>query len=160
MIAPATNDEPIKESRVGDGPVETLLRLTAAARLLRSTDGRAYARVSAGDRRETYPLRSAAFRDWLIDRYSSTCHQVPSDWSIRRVLAVLEATARFGAGAPTSAFASARTGDGIDSAWYLDLADPSGQAIQIGPEGWSVVDNPGVHFRRPAGHLPLPDAQP
>jgi hypothetical protein len=156
MIGPTTTDEPIKKPRVGDGPVEALLRLTATARLLRSADGRAYARVSAGDRRETYPLRSAAFRDWLIDQYSRTCHQVPSDWSIRRVTAVLEATARFGAGAPDVCVRIGKAGDGIDSAWYLDLADPSSQAIQIGAEGWSVVDNPPVHFRRPAGHLPLP----
>ncbi len=41
-------------------------------------------------------------------------------------------------------------------AYYLDLADDSGRAIEIRSGGWTVVENPGVEFRRPAGMLALP----
>ena len=41
-------------------------------------------------------------------------------------------------------------------AYFLDLGDPSGRAVAIRDQGWSVVDRPGVHFRRPEGLLPLP----
>ena len=48
------------------------------------------------------------------------------------------------------------TARGAPRPYYLDLGDSSGRAIKIGPEGWSVVDRPGVHFRRPEGLLALP----
>src|SRR5260370_22432495 len=66
-----------------EAPVERLLRLTATPRLFRSTDGRCYAQVDAGSRREVYALRSAAFRDWLTDGFVRACGDVPSGWSIR-----------------------------------------------------------------------------
>ncbi|MFI5455212.1 MAG: hypothetical protein ACHRXM_07140 [Isosphaerales bacterium] len=162
MVNPSSNDETIEEPQKNEGPAEVLLRLTANAGFLRSTDGRFYAQVSVGGRREIYTLKSAAFRDWLIDGYFRDRRELPSDWSMRRVLAALEATARFEGGTP-SIFVrvghdgnSNGNGNGIGSACYLDLADSGGQAVEIGPGGWSVVNNPRIHFRRPDGHLPLP----
>src|SRR6476661_845901 len=98
MISTAPTAEPTENFLESEGPVDQLLRLTETAGLLRSTDGRSYARVSVGGRSETHALKSAAFRDWLIDGYFRACRQVPSDWSMRRVLGALEAAARFEAG--------------------------------------------------------------
>jgi len=158
MIAPSSNAQTIDNPQEYEGPVQALLRLTETAGLLRSTDGSFHARVTVGNRPEIYALRSAQFRSWLIDGYLRACREVPSDWAMRRVLGALEATARFEGGTP-SIFTRAGhdgNGNGDASACYLDLGDPSGQAIKIGREGWSVVENPAVHFRRPPGYLPLP----
>ena len=38
---------------------------------------------------------------------------------------------------------------------HLDLADEQWRAVDIGPDGWPVVECPPVRFRRPAGILPL-----
>jgi hypothetical protein len=158
MVNASLNHEVIDSPPEYKGPVQVLLRLTANAGLLRSTDGRFYAQVSVGGRREIYALRSAAFRDWLIDGYFRARREVPSDWSIRRVLGALEAVARYEGGTPSIFVRVGHDGksNGNGSACYLDLADPDGQAVRIGPEGWSVVEDPRVHFRRPVGHLPLP----
>jgi hypothetical protein len=158
MSAPPSNGESAANPSANKGPVQALLRLTETAGFFRSTDGRFCARVSVGGRPEIYPLRSPAFRDWLIDGYFRTFGEVPSDWSVRRALAALEAIARFEGGTPSIFLRVGHggDGDGDGSAVYLDLADPSGQAVKIGPEGWSVIANPGVNFRRPYGHLPLP----
>jgi hypothetical protein len=43
---------------------------------------------------------------------------------------------------------------------YLDLADQAWRAVEVGPDGWRVVGEPPVRFRRPAGQLPLPIPQP
>src|SRR5262249_31009496 len=83
-----------------EGPVAALLRLSSAARFSRSTDGRFYAQVQVGGRREVYLLSSAAFHDWLIDRFARARDEVPSDWAMRRALAALEARARFQGGTP------------------------------------------------------------
>jgi len=158
MTTPSSNDQTIDNPPEYEGPVKALLRLTATAGFLRSTDGSFHARVAVGSRPEIYPLKSAAFRGWLIDGYLQACNEVPSDWAIRRVLGALEAIARRERGTPSIFIRVGHDvdGNGDDSRSYLDLGDPTGQAVKIGREGWSVVNNPHVHFRRPTGHLPLP----
>jgi hypothetical protein len=49
--------------------VQVLARLASIAKLFRSADGRFCAQVPVGDRLEIYRLKSAAFRDWLIDGF-------------------------------------------------------------------------------------------
>jgi hypothetical protein len=45
---------------------------------------------------------------------------------------------------------------GADGRLYLDLGDETWRAIEIDAEGWRVVDNPPVRFRRAAGMQALP----
>jgi hypothetical protein len=47
-------------------------------------------------------------------------------------------------------------GDGAGVTYFIDLGDSSGRAVAICDREWSVIDRPGVHFRRPAGLLRLP----
>jgi hypothetical protein len=44
----------------------------------------------------------------------------------------------------------------IDGKIYVDLGDPSWKAIEISENGWKVIDNCPVHFRRSRNTLPLP----
>ena len=39
---------------------------------------------------------------------------------------------------------------------YVDLGDPAWRAVEICPQGWHVVDNPPIRFRRTTGMQPLP----
>ena len=75
----------------------------------------------------------------------------------------LEAIARFEGGTPSIFVRVGHDGNGAGtgSACYLDLADPAGQAVKIGREGWSVVEDPRVHFRRRTGtcRFPFPPAR-
>jgi len=84
-----------------EGPVEVLLRLASGAGFFRSADGRLFAQVPVGSRHEIYGLKSAAFRDWLIEGYFADQGEIPSPWVIRRVVTALEARARFGKGRPS-----------------------------------------------------------
>ena len=136
--------------------VRVLTRLASSARLFRSADGHFCAQVRVGDRLEIYGLRSAGFRDWLIDGYMIDQPEPPSNWAIRRVVGMLEAKARFTTGMPEVFVRVGQDGDGVDSAYFLDLGDSSGRAVAIRDQGWSVVDKPDVYFRRPEGLLPLP----
>jgi len=138
-----------------ESPVEVLLRLASGAGFFRSADGRLFAQVPVGSRHEIFGLKSAAFRDWLIAGYFADRGEIPSPWVIRRVLTALEARARFGKGRPSVFIRVGHDGAGNASAYYIDLGDPSGQAVHVGPAGWSVVDGPGVPFRRPEGLLAL-----
>jgi hypothetical protein len=44
----------------------------------------------------------------------------------------------------------------LDDRLYLDLADATWRAVEIDANGWRVIDNPPVRFRRAAGMKPLP----
>ncbi len=141
-----------------DKTVDILLRLASSARTYRSADGRLHAQVPVGDRLEMYGLKSAGFRDWLIDGYFSYRGAPASPWAIRRVISLLEARARFDGQTPSVFIRVGHDGPGphYGSNYFLDLGDSSGRAIQISTDGWSMIERPGVHFRRPEGLLPLP----
>jgi hypothetical protein len=40
---------------------------------------------------------------------------------------------------------------------YLDLANEQGAAVEVDADGWRIVKQPPVYFRRAPGMLPLPD---
>jgi hypothetical protein len=137
-------------------PVQVLSRLALSARLFRSADGRLCAQVPVGDRLEIFGLKSAGFRDWLIDAFLSDQPEPPSSWAVRRVVAMLEARARFNPGIPEVFIRVGRGRDGADARCFLDLGDSSGRAVAMGSQGWQVVDRPDVHFRRAEGLLAMP----
>ena len=152
------------KTRERQSSVRVLTGLASGARLFRSADGHACAQVRVGDRLEVYGLRSAGFRDWLIDEYMNGQAEPPSSWAISRVVAMLEARARFTSDMPDVFIRVGQNknsdddgnADGDDPAYFLDLGDSRGRAVAIGQRGWSIVDRQGVHFRRPAGLLGLP----
>ena len=144
----------------GEGAFEALLGLASGVRFYRSAEGRLLAGVKVGDRDEIYGLDSAGLRYWLINEYFVDRRDIPSSWAIRRVVNVLKDRARLDGHTPPVFI---RVGhdyavddDGNVLTYYFDLGDRSGKAIQIRADGWTVVDRPGVHFRRPQGQLPLP----
>jgi hypothetical protein len=147
------DDKPASES----GPIEFLLQEVAGIPIHRDGDGRLFARVSVAGRHEFYEIRSASFRDWLVSSYFRKRQVPPIPSVIGRVIAVLEARARFEATTRVVSVRVAIEDTERSPAYYVDLGDPSGRAIEIRESGWSLVENPGIEFRRPAGMLPLPE---
>jgi hypothetical protein len=152
----------LKESVSGDktdereSSHEVLMRLISGARLHRGADGRIFAEVPAGERTETYDLKSRAMRDWLVEGYFAHRGHLPSIRATTGIVGILQARARFLKGAPTVFVRVAPDRAGGFLSQYLDLGDSCGRAIQIRAKGWSVVNRPTVRFRRPQGYLPLP----
>ena len=152
----STETETIDQKPQADDEVDQLLRITAGARFFRSIEGHFHARVPVNGRQEILGLRSAMFRDWLVGGYLKEHRKLPFQGSIGRVLQALEASARFD---PTTPTVHVRVGSDPaydETAGYLDLADADGHAVRTCASGWSVVDRPSVHFKRPHGMLPLP----
>ena len=135
-------------------PIETMLKLVSCAQLSRGTDGRTFVRVPVLERFELYELKSAAFRNWLVDAYFDQYKEPPSRLAVSRVVAVLEARAQFRGTIPAVHIRVASASE--RDVFYLDLGDHEGRAVEIRSSGWKVVHQLGVHFRRPTGLLPLP----
>ncbi len=135
---------------------ELLMGLAAGARIFRAGDGRFHARVPVNGRHEILGLKSLAFRDWLVDAYLSAHQKLPPQRAVRRVVDALEARARFTIDMPEVYVRVGLSREDDGASYYLDLGDSSGRVIKIEPSGWSVIDRPGVNFKRPQGLLPLP----
>ena len=115
--------------------VQILARLASNATLFRSADGRFCAQVPVGTRHEIYGLKSAAFRDWLIDGYLTDQPEPPSNWAIRRVIGMLEARARFSTGIPEVFVRVGQAGDGAD----LGLFSRPGRSHRPGPSRFAIT---------------------
>jgi hypothetical protein len=132
-----------------------LMHLAASAELFHTSTDIAYADLVIDGHRETWPVRSPRFRAWLRRRYFEATRDAPSAPALNSALNLLEARAQF-EGPERAVHVRVAEHEGHI---YLDLADKAWRAVDVGPDGWRVVGEPPVRFRRPAGLLPLPIPQ-
>jgi hypothetical protein len=131
---------------------DNLAILGAPVSLFHTATGVAYVDIEIDQHRETWPIRSNPFRAWLRRRHYERTGEALGLATIRSILDLLEARAQFDAPERAIHIRVAQHEDRI----YLDLTDRRWQAVEIGPEGWRIISQPPVRFRRAAGMLPLP----
>jgi hypothetical protein len=134
---------------------DVLVELAADAELFHAPDGTGFADLDVNGHRETWSIRSKGFRRWLARQYFEATAGAPSSEALRSALNVIEARAHFDG---PEREVDVRVG-GLDGRLYLDLADKAWRAVEIGTDGWRVINNPPVRFRRTAGMraLPMPE---
>ncbi len=135
--------------------IDGLINAAAPATFFRLADGRLLAQLQSSGRQEFYGLKSAHFRDWLVNRYIAAGNSAPSKWSIRRALNYLDARAPSGGAVLDLSIRVGRDATDSSSPIFIDLGDQCGAAVAIDAGGWSIVDRPRVAFRRPEGFQPL-----
>jgi hypothetical protein len=150
-------DEAIAEEsgdvrRRGPTQADILIDLATAAEFFHAPDGTGFADVNINGHRETWPIRSKGFRRWLARRFFEATAGAPSSEALQSALNVIEAKAHFDSPEREVYVRVA----GLDDRLYLDLTDEAWRAIEIGADGWRVIDGPPVRFRRAAGMQPLP----
>jgi hypothetical protein len=117
-----------------------------------SADSTAFGNIRVEGHRETWPLRSRSFKLWLAQQYyENRCNAANSD-ALQNALNVLEAKARFKG---PERQVNVRIAAANQKIW-IDLGTPDWSAVEIDIEGWRIVREPPVHFRRSKGMLPLP----
>jgi hypothetical protein len=130
-----------------------LVELAARVELFHNADGVAYVRLEQGGHREVWPLESKAVRSWLSREFWQQCGRAPGAQAVQNALNVLLGQALHeGPERPVYVRLAPGEGDTI----YLDLGNPSWEAVRISAQGWEVVVDPPVRFRRPKGLLALP----
>jgi hypothetical protein len=158
LTAHRHGQDQVADAPAADAPTQSqaLVDLAGAAGLFHTPDGDPFATVQVRGHAETWPLRSRGFRRWLAGEFFSRQGKPPGAQALQDALTVLEGRAVF-AGGERSVFVRVAQADG---AIFLDLADAAWRAVKITAQGWSVVDNPPVRFRRPRGLLALPEPDP
>lgn len=134
---------------------EVLIEIGQSASLFHTPDHTAYADILVGGHRETWPLRARGFRRWLLGTFFQETNRSPNNEALQSALGVLEAEAHYNGPERPVYVRVGQLGERI----YLDMADANWRAIEIDANGWRIVDEPPVRFRRSEGMLSLPEPQ-
>jgi hypothetical protein len=132
-----------------------LIPNAVSAEFFHTDAGTAFVDLLINGNRETWPIRSKRFRNWLRRRHYEITRAAASAAAINSALDLLEARAQFEGSKREVRIRLAEHAGHI----YLDLADEYWRAVEIGPDGWRVIGSPPVRFRRAVGMLPLPVPQ-
>src|ERR1039457_990058 len=131
---------------------ESIIELLPDAEWFFSPDGKPYVTVTVTDHRETYQVRSKAFRVYLQSRYYLAYQHALNSHKLQDALGVLEGKSLF-EGKQRAVYY--RVGE-FEHNIYIDLGGPRWEAIEITHDGWRITTNPPVKFRRSRGMLEIP----
>jgi hypothetical protein len=131
---------------------ELLIEMAADAELFHTPDDKAFADIQNNGHRETRPIRSKSFRRWLANRFYKDKKGAPNSEAMQSALQVIEGRAHF-EGPERKVFV--RVG-GVGDKVYIDLGDEAWRAIEIDANGWRIIKEAPVRFRRASGMRPLP----
>ncbi len=149
-VASDTGDEGQRESQAS-----AIVRLAteAGAELWHTPADDGYMTLTINAHREHHPLTGRAARDYLTHLYYRDAGRAPNATALQAALATLSGIARFDGDTHD---VHVRVAD-REGRLYLDLCDPSWRAVEITEQGWRVMADPPVRFRRPRGLQALPD---
>jgi hypothetical protein len=102
--------------------------------------------------RETWPVNSTGFKEYLARLYYGQYAKAPSASALKDAAAVLAGRGKFDGPARPVAV---RVGE-HEGVLYLDLCDADWRVVKVSADGWGVVTDPPVRFVRRRGMLPLP----
>ena len=74
---------------------DILIQLAEATELFHAPDGTGYADAILQGHRETWPIRSKGFRDWLCHQFYQAERRAPNSSSLQNALMTIEGQARY-----------------------------------------------------------------
>lgn len=129
-----------------------LVELAADVELFHCPEGEAYATFRAGQHSETAKVKSKVFKLWLRRQLHVKCQKVAGSQALQDALGVLEGKAIF-EGEEHEVHLRIAEHEGTI---VLDLCNSAWQVVVINKDGWRVVDESPVKFRREKAMLALP----
>lgn len=109
-----------------------------------------YAHVLITGHRETWKLKSRQFKRWLCTKYWESEEKAPHTNAISSALTILEGKACFDG---RKIKLENRVAMFEGAIWY-DLSNEDWQAVKISHNGWEIVNDPPILFRRYAHQQP------
>jgi hypothetical protein len=112
----------------------------------------AYATILLGSHKENWPVRSQMFKQFLAKQFYDDQGKAMNSEALAAAINLIEAKAQFdGDEHPVHVRVAEHDGH-----IYLDLCNPEWQVVKVTPQGWDIVDDPPVRFRRSRGMIALP----
>lgn len=119
--------------------------------LFHDQHGTPYAKIRQNDIKFIWPTRSKHFKAWLASLLWRSEEKAPSMEAVRSALNILEAVALFDGQEYELYNRVAPAENGI----WIDMADDKWRAIRVTANGWNIVDDPPILFRRYSHQKPL-----
>ena len=110
-----------------------------------------YARISQSSVNVTLPIRSKSFKAWLANLLWQAEAKAPGTEALYGAINILEAKALFEG---KEYYLYNRVAPAEDGIW-IDMADDKWRAIKVTAEGWSIVGEPPILFKRYSHQQPL-----
>lgn len=150
------SDKTEQTLKMGNDPFEkdedAIVRLGLSGSAFFCSPEEMFADVLADGHRNTWPLSSREFEDWLLHEFFIEKKKVPSNGVMKAAIRTLSAHAKFNGARHEVYLRAAKCGDKI----YLDIGDPGWHAVEVDASGWRTIQDPPVRFRRTAGMTALP----
>lgn len=133
---------------------DILIRLGLSGAVFFSSAEGPFADVILDGHRNTWPLASSDFLDWLLHQFYIEKKKAPSSFAVKSAIRTLGAQAKFEGARHEVHLRAARLNDRI----YFDVGNPEWSVIGVDALGWRIIRDPPVRLRRTAGltALPLP----
>jgi hypothetical protein len=159
-------DPPLPESEVstiaesaakGDGKDKDdfVSQLLDEVELWQNENDEPYVTVLQGEHSENWPISDkpkSQFGRWLSCRYYDTTGKVLGSGGLTNYATLLSGKAQ--SDGPRH-YVYRRVAE-HDSKFYVDLCDPERRVVEVDADGWRIVSNPPVKFRRARAMHPLP----
>ncbi len=141
------------------GPADSMIAQAEKDDLFHDADGAAYVcfecenakDTNAGRHRETWPVGSKRYKQFLSHRHYTAHKKTPDDSAITNATSTLEHKALAG---EQRTVGVRRIHDG--QIIYLDLADTAWNVIEVSASGWRLCPDPPVRFLRKNAMQALP----
>lgn len=136
---------------------DTVVELAKLAReqidgLFLDDEGQVFAFYRMGEARETNPVKSSDFHQWLTGQFYEQRKSVPRNEHTDRAIDILQHEARKTGDVRPVFIRSAYVEDAI----YLDLADKDRTIVKVTSSGWQITNDAPIHFVRRSGMKALP----
>ena len=132
------------------------LALSTGVELFHDPERAAYATVPHDGHKETYPLHGGRVTLWLTRLFYHAEKTTPASSVLDDAKRALEGHAQFDGPEHPVQVRLAGHGDAV----YLDLANDAWDVVEITANGWAVISDAPVRFRRPDGMYALPTPVP
>ena len=137
--------------------VETLIGLADEVDLFHTPSRDVYGDVQINGHRETYEIGSKQFHRWIRRRfYEETSGSAPNSEALQSAIETIKARGEY-TGKKREVFL--RVGS-CERKIYIDLCNEVWQAVEIDKDGWRLVDDPPIRFRRTESMQALPTPIP
>jgi hypothetical protein len=132
-----------------------LVNFTNDAELFTSQNDEPFISINVNGHIENWEVDSKTFKDWLGRRFYQTYGNGASENAVKEALSTLSGKAKFD-GETKQVFVRRAEFEG---AIYLDLVNDDWKVIKITSDGWEIISDCPVKFRRTRGmkSLPLPE---
>ena len=145
---------------IGNKPVgvkqtqnQVLMAIGESVEFFQDEQGSPYARFVVGNHKENWGTHSSRFNEWLVSTYVSLKKTTPSINNMKEVLSYFDGKTR--EKSKQKMFLRIG-GDPAGEHIYVDLANDDWTVIDITKEGWGVMNDCPVRFKRSPGMQPLP----